>query len=461
MASIWRCTVCGYIHKGDTPPDVCPVCGASSSDFEPFSDPILEAASRPPGTSKAKTSPRVLILGAGIAGLSAAEAIRTNLPDVKITIVSREPELPYFRLNLTRYLAGEVGLQELTIHATDWYENQQIQLLLGTSASWISLRDRLVYTSNNATLPWDKLVITTGASPIIPKCNGVSLEGVFSLRTLPDATAILDYFHPGMHCIIIGGGLLGLETAGALALRGGHVSVLENSKHLMPRQLTPNAASYLAKHISSMGIQLVSQAITKEIFGSSKVQGVRLDDERVLAADMVILSTGVSSDLSIINEAGIHSGKAISVDDYLQTNVADVFCAGDAAEHRRVLYGSWNAAQFQGKIAGLNVIGNQVPFGGIPRSHTLKILNLPLVSIGKFLPEDGNSKLIDGILEGSFYSFCVKGRTLVGAIMAGDSVLATKSSMLIESAIELTNSLSSVKDIVESIRTLNSDSRKI
>lgn len=244
----WRCLICLYMHEGDAPPNECPVCGAPASRFEEV---------RPPSNGqKATRVGHVVVLGAGIAGISAVEAIRKASPQTRITLISRECDLPYYRLNLTRYLAGEIDDSALPIHPADWYDANGVEMLCGAEAGEIRLDERAVVLDNGKRLGYDKLILTAGAHPFVPPIPGGHREGVRTVRSWQDARWILSRLQPGMKCVCIGGGVLGVETAGALAKRGADVTLLEGFAWLMPRQLNRAAGRRLAEHVERAGVRL-------------------------------------------------------------------------------------------------------------------------------------------------------------------------------------------------------------
>lgn len=421
----WRCGVCGYLHRGPEPPAVCPVCGATADCFEPVSET--------PETTTTTTGARnVVIVGAGIAGLSAAESLRAASPDVEITLVSSERELPYYRLNLTRYLAGEIGEGDLPIHPASWYEQQKIRLLLGTEATGIDLRQRIVELCGGGKLPFDRLLLTVGAHPFVPPFPGTDRQGVTSLRTVEDARGILAAGRAGAKCVSIGGGLLGLETAGGLARQGADVTLLESHGWLLPRQLNCRAGEILNQYVASTGIKLRTNARTQEILGNGRVRAVRLDDGEMIAADMVVLATGIRSNNRLARQAGLEVDRGVVVDNRLVTSHGDVFAAGDVAEHQHQVYGIWGPSQYQGSIAGRNMAGGSVEFGGIPPSHTLKVLGLDAFSIGQIEPGDAGCKVLEREADGRYCRFVCRDNCLVGAVLLGDAKLATAVTKAIE-----------------------------
>jgi nitrite reductase (NADH) large subunit len=380
---------------------------------------------------------RVVIVGAGIAGISAAESLRANAPTAEITIVSKESALPYYRLNLTRYLAGEIGEQDLPIHPASWYEEKQVRLMLGAEASAIRLDEHVVELHGvelhgGERLPFDKLLLATGAHPFIPPIVGADREGVTSLRTTEDARKILSACRGGAKCVCIGGGLLGLETAGGMARQGADVTLLEGYGWLLPRQLNQRAGEILNQFVIKTGIKLQTKAVTREIVGDGRVRGVLLEDGRTLPADLVVIATGIRSNSHLARSAGLEVNQGVVVDNLLATSHPDVFAAGDVAEHHGQVFGIWGPSQYQGSIAGLNMAGGRVEFGGIPRSNTLKVLGLELFSVGQFNPEDASFRTFDHEAAGSHSRFVFRDNRLVGAVLLGDTKLAATAKHAIE-----------------------------
>lgn len=420
----WRCTVCGYEHDGDKPPESCPLCGAAAELFEPAEGEQAATVG---------TSGRIVIVGGGVAGVAAAEAARKTSPEATIVLLAKEQRIPYYRINLTRYLAGEVKREELPIHPKNWYAQQRIDLRLLTEVTRLDVGKRQVELHEGAPVPFDRLVLTCGAHPFVPPIPGASKQGVFSLRTDSDADRILEAAKAGRKIVCIGGGLLGLETAGALARRGGDVTVLETHGYLMPAQLTPRAGTILAGHLQRIGVKLLSAVHVKELVGGANVTGVLLEEGDTVPADTVVLATGVRSNTHLARQAGLTVQKGVVVDNLLRTSDANIFAAGDATEHLGVLYGNWYVAQFQGGIAGMNAAGSAAEFGGIPRSHTLKVLGLDTCSIGQFLPPDGSYRAYESEADGKYLNFVFRDGRLVGANLLGPTALAGAVKKAIES----------------------------
>ncbi len=422
----WRCLNCSYVHSGEQPPESCPVCGAAIDCFEPLSEEAKE-------TSRAEKAGTIVIVGAGIAGLAAAEAVRASSPDAEVMLIAKEASPPYYRLNLTRYLAGEITEAALPVKPQDWFGDNRIQLLLGDDVSKLKLDQKAVELHHGGDKAFDKLILTVGAHPFMPPFPGAQRDGVTSLRTLADAQRILQSDLKGKKCACIGGGLLGLETAGALARQGAEVTLLEGHGWLLPRQLNRRAGEILAGHVAGSGIALRTKARTREILGDERVRGLLLEDESVIDTDLVVVATGVRSNSYLGRVAGLDVNQGIVVDNLLCTSHPDVFAAGDVAEHHGNIYGTWGPAQYQGSIAGMNALGANVEFGGIPRSNALKVLQLELFSVGQIEPVDRSYETIENEGDRGFFTFVFRDTHLVGAILLGDAKLATQVKKAVES----------------------------
>ncbi|MBD3420210.1 MAG: pyridine nucleotide-disulfide oxidoreductase [Chitinivibrionales bacterium] len=421
----WRCIICGYMHEGAQPPETCPLCGASADKFE--TDTAAKAI-----ISRPKRKETYVIAGGGVAGVSAAEAIRSCRPDAEIKLFSKEEALPYYRINLTRYLAGQVAEKMLSLHPRQWYHEHGIEVQGGAELTTVDPEHKMLRLKNGEDVAYDKLVLTVGSHPFVPPFAGSHRDNVTPFRSRTDADFLIEQGTSSETCVVVGGGLLGLETAGGIARHGAKVTLLEGHDWLMPRQLNAKAGALLEENANLEGVHIRKNARVKEFVGDEHVRGVMLDDGTTLPAELVVIATGVRPNSYIARLAGLHVDRGIVVDDYLATSHPDIFAAGDVAEHRGELYGLWQPAQFMGKIAGLNAAGTRTEFGGIPRSHTLKILGTKMFSIGRITPEDGSYRAIDQEHDGTYSFFMFRDNQLVGAILLGDTRASTRIKKLVE-----------------------------
>lgn len=440
--NVLRCVVCGYVHKGVEAPQECPLCGAPSNAFE-RKDESAETPKKP-----AVQRGTLVIVGAGVAGVSAAESARQHAPDMRIVLISDEAALPYYRLNLSRYLAGQISPEQLPLHPEEWYAQNRIERLHSCIVSNIALDDHLVRLADGSSMRFDKLILAMGASAFVPAIPGTERQGVYVFRSLDDAEALRRATaNQGAKAVCIGGGILGLETAGALARRGVRVTLLESADWLLPRQLNRDAGLLLENLVKAQGISIKRSVRVSGISGDDAAHGVELEGGEHVEADFVVVTAGVRPNTKLAKDAGITVKQGIVVDDCLQTDHTDIFAVGDCAEHRGLVYGLWDPARFQGIIAGKNAAGIPTEFAGVPRANSLKVLDINLYSIGVVsIPDDSYVEWCH-LTESTYVRYVFHGRKLVGAILIGDIHLAAAITKAIKSETDFSGILKKHSDV--------------
>lgn len=364
---------------------------------------------------------KYIIIGNGVAGTTAATAIRKTDPAAEISILTDEAYPFYSRIRLIDYLSGEVDEKKLVIHREDWYERNRIRLFLNSEVTGIDTGSGEVQTASGR-LKYDRLLISTGCASFVPAIPGADREGVFTLRALKDAGEIRGYADRVDDILLIGGGVLGLEAGNALRKRGKRVSVVEFFPRLLPRQTDPDGSEILCDRMKEMGFTFYLGAKTKEIIGGTKVQAVLLEDGRRINTDMVIVSAGIKANLSLAKNAGILAGKGIIVNDRMETSVKGIYAAGDVTEHRGILYGIWPAAEKQGEVAGTDMAGGSALFEGITPSNTLKVAGIDLVSAGNIDAEGRCECIVQADREGHIYrKLVIENNCLSGCILLGSA----------------------------------------
>ena len=410
----WRCTICSEVVTGQAPPEKCPECGAATSLFAPY-----DSKKAPLGLTG--TSEQIVVVGGGVAGVTAADYARRSSVSATITLIHKEPDLPYNRLNLTRLLAGEVDETALPLRGADWYASERIETVAGDVIR-IDREKHEVELRSGRSLKYDRLLLTNGSHPFVPPIVGVTRDGVFSLRTRRDASRILQRARAGARCVCIGGGLLGLEVAGALARRGAQVTVLEGFEWLLPRQLAQPAADMLRVHTENLGIRVICGVQTEGITGDEEAKGVRIKDGEEIPADLVVLAAGVRPNSHLARQSGLEVRNGVVVDDNMRTSDDSIYAAGDVTEHRGVVYGLWPTAMGQGAVAGVNAIrGNAQQFTGVPPANQLKVLNVAVFSIGQFERSDASFRVFEHQTPGVYYRLVCRDGRLVGANLFGDN----------------------------------------
>jgi len=371
------------------------------------------------GTNKRNKIMKHLIIGNGVAGCEAALAIRENDSDGDITIISESENLFYYRPKLIDYLAGEVTLDKFTIHNWEFYEKRNIENVLGTKVAKIIPDENTVISENGKKYGYDKLLIATGADCLIPPIEGINNTGVFDFRGVRDADSINKYCEDVTDVVVIGGGLLGLETAYSLKKLGKKVTVMEVFDRLLPKQLDNEGAGLLKRLLEEKGLMFVVPANVLAIEGKNDVEKVVLKSGQQISAGAVVVCTGIRGRVELAKEASVEVGKGIVVNDHMQTSTENIYCAGDPAEHNGRLYGLWPPAKEQGKIAGLNMAGVPTPYRGTVSSSALRITGIEVYSAGNF--DSGNAEVLISKNQNVYRKFVLRDNQPVGAIVVGDS----------------------------------------
>ena len=361
-----------------------------------------------------------LIIGNGVAGSTAAEFIRKHDAKGKITIVTDEALPFYYRIRLNEYISADISEQTLVAKKQHWFKDNDIDLKLRTRIVGAEPRQKMVVSENNQKFYYDLLLIATGSHSFVPPIKGYDLKGVFTLRTIKDAHEISDYAKNSNNVVLIGGGLLGLETGNALKKLGKKVTVVEFSPRLLPRQLDVDGAFRLQQILEEMGFSFRIGAKTLEIIGDNQTtKGVLLEGGENLVADLVIISAGVRSNLELADALELEYNKGIKVDEHMRTTRADIYSAGDVAEFKETSYGIWPAAMEQGKIAGTNMAGGNISYNGTTMANTLKVASIDLASAGNIDPENKfDSKIIKD--EKTYKKIVINNDRIIGCIMLGD-----------------------------------------
>jgi len=245
--------------------------------------------------------------------------------------------------------------------------------------------------------------------------------------------------------ICIGGGLLGLEAAGALVRQGAKVTVLETLNWLIPRQLNQKAAGIFQGFVKQLGISVRTAVKIKELRGEGSVSSVLLEDGSEIPADMVIISAGVRANTNLAAQTGIKVNQGILVDEYMRTSQPGIYAAGDCAEHNGVLYGTWAPALAQGIIAGASAVNPNMVFKPLPRSIVLKVLGIDLFSSGRIEACEGDT-LIEVTGKDLYKGFVFNENILVGAILLGDTADSAEVKKAIEEHFDCSPILASAPD---------------
>ncbi len=360
-----------------------------------------------------------LIVGNGAAGTYAAEAVRKQDANGRITITTEEDLVFYYRIQLNEYIAGDLKEGELVAKKSQWYEAQNIDLKISTTITGADPEKKILITADNQQMGYDKLLVATGSHAFVPPIKGSDKPGVFSLRSIQDARDIAAWAQNIEQVTLIGGGLLGLEAGNALRKLGKQVTVVEFFPRLLPRQLDLDGAGRLQKIMEDMGFSFRLGAKTQEISSQDGAGGVLLEGGETLPAEMVVISAGVRPNMELAEPLGLKHDKGIQVDEHLQTSEPHIYAAGDVAEFRGMPYGIWPAAMEQGKIAGTNMAGGDLRYDGTTMANSLKVVGVDLASAGNI---DAEKELDSRVFthEDVYRKIVFENDRIVGCIMLGD-----------------------------------------
>jgi NADPH-dependent 2,4-dienoyl-CoA reductase/sulfur reductase-like enzyme/ferredoxin len=364
----------------------------------------------------------VVVLGNGIAGVTAADFIRRGHPECEIHVVGRESHVLYNRMAISRLIYGRSAMQGLYLLPEQWYDDHGVTGWLNTQASKIDLPSRRVFLGTGDVLSFDRLVLAMGSSSADPRITGFGRAGTFVLREAGDAMRIRAYAqeHQCRDAVVAGGGLLGLEGAHALSELGLRVKVLERGRRLLAKQIDPRGSELVEAHFNGLGIEIVYQAQTAAIDGTERIERIRLEDGRTLGCDVFLACVGISPNVALAREAGIAVNRGVIVDDHMQTSAPDVYAAGDVAEHGGNVFGLWPIATKQAEVAAVNLLGGDRTLDAEIPATILKGVGLELTSVGRYEASEGDTVItLDDPARSSYRRLVISNGRAVGMVIIG------------------------------------------
>lgn len=407
----WTCSVCGEAYIQIDPPEVCPACGVGREYFVPSSlDKKIE---------RNDIEERIVIVGGGIAALSAAQIIRERNDKAKIQVLSGEREYPYYRTLLSEMIGENVSREKFLVKPAEWYKDNRIDISLGTTVENIDSKKKIISMADGKELAYDKLIVATGARAMIPSIGNSHLEGIFTVRNKEDVDTIKDYCVGKKKAVVIGGGVLGLESACGLQKLGLEVSVIEMMQRMLPRQLDEEGSKIFETCIDKSNIKLYKNSKAEKFDGDKKVTGIHLDSGEVIETDIVIISSGIIPNKELAEKAGISINRGIIVNERMETSVKDIYACGDVAEYKGNIIGLWQISLEQGKVAGLNAIGIDKKYEDRIQPVTFEGMGTKIFSAGGVLETQ------DSICERDYDDLIYKklnfkGNELSSGILIGD-----------------------------------------
>ena len=329
-----------------------------------------------------------VIIGNGIAGVSAAETIRRIDPQTSITIIAGETFPPYSRPMISMVLEGAIGADRLPIRSPDFYKLLGVEPVIGEWVRSIDVENREVKTDRSTKIPYDRLLIATGADPRAVRVEGRELSNIFFMRTEAHVKAMLNGLKDARRALVLGGGLVGFKAAYGLMHRGLEVRLLIRSGYPLSLQVDEYAGKMLLRELMNNGLQVQVGAEVLAFEGNGKVRAALLSDGARVECDLVVIGKGVTPAVSFLPRDKIKVDLGIVVDDHLESSAPGVFAAGDVAEHfdiarkSRWVNAIWPVAVEQGVFAGMNMAGERISYPGSLSRNVIRFFGMDVLTAG-------------------------------------------------------------------------------
>ena len=371
---------------------------------------------------------RLVVIGNGMAGMRTVEELLSAAPEkYDITVFGAEPYGNYNRIMLSSVLCGEKTIEDIVINDRQWYADNSIRLHAGNNKAVVKIDRvaRTVIAQDGTRAAYDRLLIATGSKPVVPAIPGNDLEGVISFRDIFDVNRMLAYSKSHHKAVVLGGGLLGLEAANGLVLRGMDVTVVHNNDVLLNRQMDRQAGEMLRTALEQRGLKFKMAAKTQWLIsdGSDHIKAVRFEDGSELECDLFIMAIGVRPNMTLAQEAGLYCERGIVVNDTLQSYDPSIYAVGECIQHRGATFGLVAPLFEQAKVCANHLSDHgAAEYITLPTATKLKVTGINLFSVGDFQGDDSSESIhfTDPAL-GIYKKLVIKANKLIGAVLYGDT----------------------------------------
>ena len=372
------------------------------------------------------SKPKLVMVGNGMAGVRTLEELFKIAPEMyDVTVFGAEPHPNYNRILLSPVLAGEMKVQDIILNDHDWYRENRVNLHLGKKVARIDRVKRVVISEDGTEEPYDRLLLATGSTPFMLPIPGNNLEGVIGYRDIADTDAMIEAAKKYKHAVVIGGGLLGLEAANGLKLRGMDVTVVHLGAWLLERQLDEVAGKMLQKSLEDRGLTFLLEKQTEALIAgeSGRVAAIRFKDGMQIPAELVVMAAGIRPNISLAEASGIYCNRGIVVNDTLQTYDPKIYAVGECVAHRGIAYGLVAPLFEQAKVAANHLANYGIGrYTGSVTSTKLKVTGIDLFSAGDYMGGKGTEEIVLNDAAGGVYKkLVIKDNKLVGGVLYGDT----------------------------------------
>lgn len=366
---------------------------------------------------------KLVLIGNGMAGVNCIEQILKLAPNrYDITIFGSEPHPNYNRILLSSVLAGDADMNDIVINSWDWYRENNIIIHAGHTVNAIDTKYKIVRTESGIQVPYDDVIIATGSLPFMLPLPGADKKGVIAFRDIKDCETMMEASKKYKKAVVIGGGLLGLEAARGLLNLNMEVSVVHSNRILMNRQMDETGGIMLQKELQQQGMKFLLGKHTEKILGKDRVTGLRFTDGSEESADLVVMAVGIKPNMAMAKKSGIEVNRGILVNDFMETNIPNVYSVGECVEHRGISYGLVaplyeQAAVLAKKLAGLETEG----YHGSVVSTKLKVSGVDVFSAGQYLDDvDTRAVRVQDEFGGVYKKVVIRNGKVIGSVLFGD-----------------------------------------
>jgi nitrite reductase (NADH) large subunit len=371
----------------------------------------------------------LVVIGNGMAGMRTVEELLTATPDkYNITVFGAEPYGNYNRIMLSSVLCGEKTIDDIFINNRQWYIDNGITLHAGEDKTVVRIdrKNRKVHAQDGTAVGYDRLLIATGSKALIAAIPGNDLEGVISFRDIVDVNKMLTYSKSHNKAVVLGGGLLGLEAANGLALRGMDVTVIHNNDVLLNRQMDQQAGKMLQQELEQRRLKFKMAAKTRQLIGDENghITAVLFEDGSKLACDLFIMAIGVRPHITLAQEAGLYCERGIVVNDTMQSYDPRIYAVGECIQHRGDTFGLVAPLFEQAKVCANHLSAHGVAeYITLPTATKLKVTGINLFSVGDFMGDDSCESIhFTDVALGIYKKLVIKANKLIGAVLYGDTI---------------------------------------
>ncbi len=370
---------------------------------------------------------KLVLVGNGMAGMRTLEELLKAAPDMyEITVFGDEPHPNYNRIMLSPVLAGEQTVEQIVLNPREWYAENGITLHTGKKVVKIDRKNRFVEADDGTRAEYDRLLLATGSKPFVLPIPGADLPGVVGFRDIADVDKMIEASGQYKNAVVIGGGLLGLEAANGLKLRGMDVSVVHIGAWLLERQMDKPAATLLQKSLEEKGLKFLLEKQTAELVHgeSGRVCAVKFKDGETVPADLVVMAVGIRSNTELAESAGLHCHRGLVVNDTMQTFDPRIYAVGECVNHRGIAYGLVAPLFEQARVCANHLAEHGVArYQGSMTSTKLKVTGIDLFSAGNFMGGEGTEEIVfQDPGRGAYKKLVLKDNRLAGACLYGDTL---------------------------------------